>query len=448
VKMFLFLLVIFALFICSIPSSYAQNDSCVKYYNFESSASTLPTNEWAIVPDNPHTGQKSFKSQLADGKIRSFSIKLPGRNTQPVALSFWFFIGKPMSGEKVGKLLLESDGTREFMESKHAGEWEPFIKIVKGASDHAFTWTYFPEYGEDASVWIDDICIRNTDCTGQCPEEEPAISNWPTNATTVINATTVTNATIVPTAITTAINATSKEYLVEKGIEGHSDIFSSIQSAINNVPAGSVIKVMNMTGKGPYYENLIINKTLKLISEDNAVIQSNNGIACRINDVDDVAIMGFRVISRYCGISLDNTNRCTINNNIIEGGNVGINLYNAHDSKIQSNYLQDFSWDALQLAASTNNTIEDNIINKSDWLGIYLEYSDKNNITNNSIQKIATFGILISASDDTTIGKNKFRDVRRDYIIGIDSRLRGIDMQPEQDRLNPGVIKYNRPIRS
>jgi len=460
VKIFLFLFIIFTLFIFNLSDSYAQSVPCIKNYTFENSASTPAlTNDWEIVSDEIHTGQKSFRSQISDGKIRSFSIRQPGDKAQSVEFSFWFFSVKADKGEKIGRLLVEFDGKQEFVEYPYLGEWKHFVKTIDGAADHTFKWTYFPGSGKDDSGWIDDICIRNTSCADECTDVGPTIGDKPTNATatnatatnaTAINATatnatatnaTATNATAInatainatainATAINaTAINANTTEYLVEKGIDKFPFIFPTIQRAVNYVPAGSLIKVMNMTKKGPYCEEVTITKSLKLISDDNATIQTT-GIACHI-DADDVTVTGMQIKGGISGIALDNANRCNISYNTIDGCQFGIILNNVQDSEIKSNYLLDSSKQALLLTISSKNRLEFNIINKATLYGINLDYSDGNNITGNTIQNIRMYGIYLNTSDENNIAKNNFLGEREHKIIERNSRSNTIDLPPK-----------------
>gem|GEM_PF-6964848 len=461
-KLFLFLFIIFTLFIFNLPNIYAQGVPCIKNYNFENSASAPAlTNDWEIVSGNPHTGQKSFKSQISDGRIRSFSIRQPGDKSQSVEFSFWSFSDEPKKGEKIGRLLVEFDGKQEFVEYTHLGEWKRFVKTIDGATDHTFKWTYFPGSGKDVSAWIDDICIRNTNCPDECPEGGATFSNKPTNTTainttainitainttainttainttainttaintTAINTTAINTTAINTTAInTTAINTTAKEYLVEKGIDRIPVIFPTIQSAVDYVPAGSVIIVRNMTSKGPYYEDIIIKKSLKLIGEDNAAIQTT-GIACHI-DADDVTVTGMQIKGGISGIALDNANRCNISYNTIDGCQFGIILNNVQDSDIMSNYLLDSSKQALLLTISSKNRVESNIINKATLYGINLDYSEGNNITGNTIQNIRMYGIYLNTSDENNIAKNNFLGEHEHKIIERNSRSNTIDM--------------------
>jgi hypothetical protein len=346
------LFIIVTLLIFDLSNICAQSVPCIKIYNFENSASTPAlTNDWEIVSGNSYTGQKSFRSQISDGRIRSFSIKQPGDKAQSVEISFWSFSDELEKGEKIGRLLVEFDGKQEFVEYTHLGEWKRFEKTLDGAADHTFKWTYFPGSNKSASCWIDDICIRNTSCPDECPESisnqilstsynpekvtNVPVTNAPVTNAPVTNAP-VTNAPVTNAPVTNApvTNApvtnvpvtnvpvtnvpvtnvpvtnvpvtnvpvtnvpvvTTTEYLVENGINKSPSVFPTIQSAVNYAPAGSVINVMNMTHSGPYHENVTITKSLKLIGKDNATIQTE-GIACYIN-ADDVTahISQFQII--------------------------------------------------------------------------------------------------------------------------------------------------------
>jgi parallel beta-helix repeat protein len=125
--------------------------------------------------------------------------------------------------------------------------------------------------------------------------------------------------------------------------------YTKIQDAIDNASGGDTVFVYDYSS--PYYEHILINKTISLIGEDlvtTIIDGGRNGTIVRIAS-DDVNIRNLTIQNGDAGIScgvLSESN--TLQNTIISNNNYGI-------------YLE----------GSSYNVIRDNIISKN-YIGIYL----------------------------------------------------------------------------
>jgi len=230
--------------------------------------------------------------------------------------------------------------------------------------------------------------------------------------------------------------------------------YSRIQDAIDNSSDGNIIFVYN----GTYFENIKINKTIKLIGENKVttiIDADNNGDVISVY-ADGVYITGFSVINsgkseypfyEFQGIFID-SNKNKIIGNIIYNTEQGINLnssyeniilknvidkcnshgiyqYRSNYNEILNNSLFNFNYSGISLIISNNNTISHNTISYSSsyGYGIILSHSNNNDILENSFIE-NRFGIEIRHSKNNNILRNNFLDNKRSakfYALSPDS---------------------------
>jgi parallel beta-helix repeat protein len=153
--------------------------------------------------------------------------------------------------------------------------------------------------------------------------------------------------------------------------------YSTIQAAVNAASPGDTISVAS----GVYYENVIVNKSLKILGENNTDtivrgVLANFTFRSTIEvRADSVEISGLTVRNGYSGIYLNGSKYCNIHGNILtataQGG--GISLSHSSDNTI------------------ANNTAIDNGVpgDLGGSVGINVEYSNSNLISGNLITKIS-----------------------------------------------------------
>jgi parallel beta-helix repeat protein len=192
--------------------------------------------------------------------------------------------------------------------------------------------------------------------------------------------------------------------------------FTSIQQAIDNASTDDIIFVYD--DASPYYENILINKTLALIGENHHTTiidgnESNGHLICitansvmltefTLRHSGGIPNAACLIISSHHNIITKNHITCiphhgqeaiwlnqahhnTIHNNTISSHHYGIWLEDSNTNTITQNHLTDmWSW-ALILGDSSTNQINNNTIIDNNG-GIYLRDSIENTITHNTIE--------------------------------------------------------------
>jgi len=194
--------------------------------------------------------------------------------------------------------------------------------------------------------------------------------------------------------------------------------YTSIQDALDNASDGDTVFVYD--DSSPYYEFLIINKTINLIGENKfttIIDGEGNGDIVKVA-TDWVNISSFTINNSgllYSGIEMKNKFN-TITNNIISNNYNGIYLYKSIGNNISNNIISN-SWVAINLEFfSDNNTIKGNMITKNNF-GIILCPANNVDILKNNISNNNHYGVCLSYnkiydifhySDKNNIEKNNF----------------------------------------
>jgi len=217
------------------------------------------------------------------------------------------------------------------------------------------------------------------------------------------------------------------------------DDYPTIQAAINAASPGDTIFVCN----GTYYENVIVNKAVRLVGEDrSATVIDGKGTGTVLTiTANHVMITGFTVQRggqpRKSGIYLQNVSYCIIAYNNIAGNSYGIELWDgSNDNSIFGNNVtnndvgMDFDGSfnsvfansvtansvrgiALSISASYNCVSGNNITKNGS--GIFLDYAFNNSISGNNISN-NDCGIEAHSSDFNRICGN---NITSNIYIGI-----------------------------
>jgi nitrous oxidase accessory protein len=163
------------------------------------------------------------------------------------------------------------------------------------------------------------------------------------------------------------------------------DCYDSIQSAINDAISGDTIYVFD--DSSPYFENIIVDKSLNIIGEnkETTIINGrNNGNVVYIS-ADGVNISNFTIQSggNNAGIVINSDENFIINNYFFNHY-YGIKISSAHYNKIENNNIENCEF-AHYVFDSTDNEIYENIL-KHNTIGLkLLQNSNENNIYRNVI---------------------------------------------------------------
>jgi parallel beta-helix repeat protein len=197
--------------------------------------------------------------------------------------------------------------------------------------------------------------------------------------------------------------------------------YTHIQMAIDNASDGDTVFVYD--DSAPYYENVIVDKSINLIGEnkETTIINSSGTGEDVIRITSDwVNVSGFTTLNGHWGISISESDNITISNNIISLSEIyGISLWRSSNvsvsrNKVYGNYV------GIRLSTCVNNTItENNVSYNRD--GMWIMASSFNNITSNIVNFSFDEGLLLSHASNNFIARNKINYNDRGINIEMDS---------------------------
>jgi parallel beta-helix repeat protein len=222
--------------------------------------------------------------------------------------------------------------------------------------------------------------------------------------------------------------------------------YTKIQDAINDAVNGDTIFVYD--DSSPYYENIIIEKSITLIGEmrETTCILGDNSSDAIVNiSADDVSISGF-TIQAYMGQpegilivrhftspdywNIDIIQNATICDTSIKNTSSGIFGIRLNHGKLIGNIIENCRGSGILLYIPSNSTITNNCITSSFYRGIHIDglwgpYRilnhrnpvPENNIISYNIVRSNRWGIeLNSGTVNTTISDN---NITGNHEIGI-----------------------------
>lgn len=204
-------------------------------------------------------------------------------------------------------------------------------------------------------------------------------------------------------------NQKSKTVFVD--INGNGD-YVKIQEAIENVSKGYTILV----SQGTYYEKIVIDRSIKLISEnkEKPIItypskedpNDDNVISIRS---DGCTVNGFKINcekpdKNFIGININSTDNI-IQNNIISCSYKSIYISEVSSNNLILDNIVINSTYGIEIDQSEGNEISKNDIINCKEIGIYLYGAEKNIVSENNISK-NNFGIQAKGADNNEIFKN------------------------------------------
>ena len=202
--------------------------------------------------------------------------------------------------------------------------------------------------------------------------------------------------------------------------------YTSIQGAIDNATDGDTVFVYNESS--PYYENVVVNKSINLDGEsrDTTVIDGNSSGDVVYVSVNWVNISGFTIkrgendgirldsssntiagnnfSNNYYGIALSLSHSNTITGNNFSNNEYGIYIKSSNNIDITGNNILS-NWDGIVIEDSHNNIIMGNNISMNNWIGI--DHAGSNNtIRENNICSNKYCSISIGGYNNTFAGNN------------------------------------------
>ncbi len=221
--------------------------------------------------------------------------------------------------------------------------------------------------------------------------------------------------------------------------------YTSIQDAIDDANPGDTVFVFGHIS--PYYENLIVNKSINLIGENKTttIISGNEEgeyVVCIF--ANGVKMSGF-TISDSGGVSLPyvvaglyiNSRFTTITDNIIKNNDAGVGLKYASTNNISGNDIFD-NFFGMKLESSSQNLIKgNNFTNNNRWYSIYLSAGFSGpNLDNTIIEntfKSSNYAIYCGYG-----GNNNF--ISRNYFL---SNNNGVFLQGSKNFISDNIFEEN-----
>jgi len=192
------------------------------------------------------------------------------------------------------------------------------------------------------------------------------------------------------------------------------DNYSTIQEAVNAANPSDTIIVRD----GTYTENIDVNKTLTIQSEngaDSTIVQAaNSGDHVFGVTADNVEINGFTVkgATEYekAAISLNGADNGTLTNNTVSSNSCGIELvYSRNNTLTGNNIVSNSHWGMLLKNSNDNNLTSNTVSDNSK--SICLSKSNNNNLSNNMVMvSNARYGLIMGSSINNNITNNTLND--------------------------------------
>lgn len=200
----------------------------------------------------------------------------------------------------------------------------------------------------------------------------------------------------------------SKGIILYVGGNGEGN-YTLIQDAIDNTSDGDTVFVFD--DSSPYYENVIIHKSINLYGENSITTHIigdslDNTIYVNANFIN---IKGFHISDgNPSGIRLFECEDCSIIDNIIETNKIyGLHLSHSMNNNISGNHIH-LNHNGIKLFDKSNyNNIKDNTI-ENNQNATFLEHSSKNTINSNLIKDNYCGLKLYSKSRSNNINGNTF----------------------------------------
>jgi len=141
--------------------------------------------------------------------------------------------------------------------------------------------------------------------------------------------------------------------------------YATIQEAINAATPGTTVEVSS----GIYHENVVVNKTVLLIGENQATTIIDGGGTGNSTTVtaDNITIKGFTMTNGANGLMLDQVKNCQISGNKITHSLYGVTLYGCENNVLSNNTIADstynFGVEGWKLSHFINNIDSSNTVN-------------------------------------------------------------------------------------
>jgi parallel beta-helix repeat protein len=147
--------------------------------------------------------------------------------------------------------------------------------------------------------------------------------------------------------------------------------YSTIQEAIDAPETLDGHEIF--VASGIYHEHLTVNKSLRLIGEDQrtTIIDGKGRGKIVYVAANNVEVRNLNIRNGTFGLWLDNSSNSRIISNILQNGSYGIRLDHSRNSEIAETQIYGYTSFGIEIKSSGNSTLRDNSINDNHYnLGI------------------------------------------------------------------------------
>ncbi len=182
--------------------------------------------------------------------------------------------------------------------------------------------------------------------------------------------------------------------------------YTSIQQAVDNASDGDIVFVYN----GVYYENVVIEKSISLIGEQQETTIIDGGNTSSVVTMSSVMMNMSNFTIQHGGnhgVFIDNAHGATLSHlRIRQNVNYGIYAATAINCTIKNNYIFDNTHGIYLDFSSRYCSIRDNQISNNSFLGLSLKNSFANKIQDNLISG-NSYGLKLYSTYDCSIFSNQ-----------------------------------------
>jgi len=167
------------------------------------------------------------------------------------------------------------------------------------------------------------------------------------------------------------------------------DSYPTIQAAIDHAGLGGLI----MVRAGTYFENIIINHTVSLVSfnvdAESTIIDGNNTGNVVYVAADNVYVAGFTIRHsggfHFSGFKVESSGFCNIRSDVFVDNYNAVTLNNCSRCSIFSNMIGQTTVDGVAVVGSHDNTVGNNSITGCGNQGVELDLASYNNMIRSNI---------------------------------------------------------------
>jgi len=215
--------------------------------------------------------------------------------------------------------------------------------------------------------------------------------------------------------------------------------YSRIQDAIDNTSDGDTVFVYN--DSSPYYENIVINKSINLIGEDKntTIIDGNENYYVVCFSTNKINIINFTITNAHYGIKIFQGFYYEVDDCIITNNRFGIDILDSSDANINNCIINENELEGIALRNSSLCTINNCVLSNPRRCITIQQKSAYNNIINCTLSGThfgGLYGLDILESKGNKIEHCRIFDNRDGigFFDSLNNTIKNCDISNNEDR--------------